>query len=76
MLFAVNRFRTLASLRSRLSSNPNIGAGLTIVVSGKMLRATCSPRPYITVNIDSAGIAHVMFTLVAKNSDVESGFAL
>jgi hypothetical protein len=45
MLLAVKRFITLASLSSRLSSKPNMGAGLTIVVSGKMLRATFSERP-------------------------------
>jgi hypothetical protein len=43
MLFAVKRFATLASLSSSLSSKPNIGAGLTMVVSGKISRATFSP---------------------------------
>jgi hypothetical protein len=42
MLFAVKRLTTLASFRSRLSSNPNIGAGLTMVVSGKISRTTRS----------------------------------
>ena len=46
MLFAVKRFMTPASFKSRLSSKPNMGAGRTIVVSGKMLRTTCSPRPF------------------------------
>jgi hypothetical protein len=53
MLFAVKRFVMLASLSSRLSSKPNIGAGLTIVVSGKMLRTAFSARPYIRVNVCS-----------------------
>lgn len=46
MLFAVKRFVTLASFSSSLSSKPNIGAGLTMVVSGKMLRTTCSAMPW------------------------------
>lgn len=45
MLFAV-KFTTLASFNKRLSSKPNMGAGRTIVVSGKIDRATSSPRPY------------------------------
>jgi hypothetical protein len=53
MLFAVKRFVMLASLSSRLSSKPNIGAGLTIVVSGKMSRTALSARPYIRVNVCS-----------------------
>jgi hypothetical protein len=49
----VKRFVMLASLSSRLSSKPNIGAGLTIVVSGKMSRTALSARPYIRVNVCS-----------------------
>ena len=45
MWFDVKRLVTPANLWRRLSSKPNIGAGRTMVVSGKMLRTTSSLRP-------------------------------
>lgn len=52
MSFEVKRLPTLASFRSSLSSKPNMGAGRTIVVSGKISRTTFSPRPLVAKNSD------------------------
>lgn len=53
MLLDVNKLAGVASLINRLSSKPKMGAGRTMVVSGKMLLATCSPLPLVAKNSDS-----------------------
>ena len=55
--FDVKRLVTPASLCSKLSSKPNIGAGRTIVVSGKILRAISSPRAFVRKNSEGESLS-------------------
>jgi hypothetical protein len=75
MWLAVKTFVTPASLCNKRSSNPNIGAGLTIVVSGKMLRTTASPRAYSKFSSCSDAYWRRL-TFVRKNSEGEFASAL
>lgn len=51
MWFDVKICDELASLCSKWSSKPNIGAGRTIVVSGKIDRTSLSPQPYPRIRV-------------------------
>ena len=68
MWLAVNRLLTLASLWRRWSSNPNKGAGRTMVVSGNIRRTTCSPLAYRDLTFFPYGRKH-WHTFVRKNSE-------
>lgn len=76
MWLEVRTFVTPASLWRRRSSKPNRGAGLTMVVSGKMLRTTCSPRPYIWWSAEERSGWTGLVTFVLKNSDGDLASAL
>jgi hypothetical protein len=67
---------TPASLWSRRSSNPKRGAGLTMVVSGNILRTTCSPCPWFHTIRNLKKSFREKLTFVLKNSEGESMLAL